>query len=161
MQNSGELLQVSGRLGRRRGAFPQMLDRGSPLVAQMLEQDVTELVAGATTQRLQDGFMFTHRFAPAVALAGKIGGVANPANPSREVGIGALQRRVARSLDDLLVDQLVDAEIAVHVAMQVKTVHLIVQSLDLGDSGVADVFAGEASGETFESAHDVEQLVQV
>src|SRR6266478_3186858 len=105
--------------------------------------------------------MFAHGFAPSLALAGKIGGVANPANAPGEVGVSALQRRVPRSLDDLLVDQLIDAEIAVHVAVQVKSVHLIMQPLNLGDLGVRDIFAGEAPGKTFELAHDVEQFGKI
>ena len=43
-----------------------------------------------------------------------------------------------------------------HVAMQVKTVHLVMQPLDLGDFGIGDVFAGKPSGETFEAAHHLE-----
>ena len=48
-----------------------------------------------------------------------------------------------------------------HVAMQVKAVHLVMQPLDLGDFGVGDVFAGEAPGETFETAHDLEQFSEI
>src|SRR5258707_293689 len=118
----------------------------------MLEQNVAEFRAGAAAQRLQDGFMLTHRLAPAVALAGKIGGIAHPAYPSGEVGVSAKQRRVARRFQDLVVDQLVDAEIAVHVAVQVKTVHLVVQPLDLGDFVVGDVFAGQPSGQPFKAS---------
>src|SRR5665647_76233 len=86
MQNMGRIWRLSA--GQGRGALFQMLHRGGPLVAQMPEQDVAELAAGATTQRVQDGFVFAHRFAPAVTLAGKIGGIANPANSPGEVGIG-------------------------------------------------------------------------
>ena len=58
-------------------------------------------------------------------------------------------------------DQLVDAEIAGHVAVQVEPVHLVMQPLYLGDFGVGDVFAGKAPGEAFEPAHDVEQFCQI
>lgn len=60
-----------------------------------------------------------------------------------------------------MVDQLIDAEIAVHVAVQVEAVHLVMQPLDLGDFGVGDVFAGEAAGQAFEPAHDVEQFGKI
>ena len=48
-----------------------------------------------------------------------------------------------------------------HVAVQVKAVHFVVQPLDLGDFGVGDVFAGQAPGEAFQPAHDVEQFVEI
>src|ERR1700730_1362722 len=122
-----DLWPISSRFGRCRDTLVQVLNCGGPLVAQMLEQDVAEFAAGSATQRLQDGLVFAHRLTPALPLAGKIGGVANPANPPGEIGISALERRVARGFDDLLVDQLVDAKITVHVAVQVETVHLVMQ----------------------------------
>src|SRR3981189_3885885 len=79
----------SDLLGWGRGAFLQMLDGGGPLVAQMHEQDVAQLAAGPATQRVQDGLMLAHRLTPALSLAGKIRGVANPANPSGQAGAGA------------------------------------------------------------------------
>ena len=45
--------------------------------------------------------------------------------------------------------------------MQVETVHLVMQPLDLGDFGVGDVFAGEPPGEAFQPAHDVEQFAEI
>src|SRR6266446_5624829 len=90
---------ASGRLGRCDTIRLQMFDGGGPLVAQVQEQDVAEFAAGAATQRLQDGLVLTHGFSPALALAGKIGGVADPADPSGKVGVGALERRVARGFD--------------------------------------------------------------
>src|ERR1700758_204488 len=80
---------ASGRLGRA-----QMLDGGGPLVAQMSEQDVAELASGAAAQRLQDGLVLAHRFAPALALAGKIGGITHAANAAGEIGVSGLQRVV-------------------------------------------------------------------
>src|ERR1700737_966599 len=92
-------LAVSGsrRNGRGEGSirFAQMFDRGGPLVAQMVEQDVAELTARPPPQSLEDHFMLAHRFAPALAFAGKIGRVANAADPAGEVGIGREQGRVA------------------------------------------------------------------
>ena len=151
--------QASSECGRL--ARLQMLDRGGPLVAQMDEQDVAEFAAGAAAQRIQDGLVLAHGFAPSLPLAGEIGGVAHPPDPSGEIGVGAEQRRVARGFDDLLVDQLVDPKIAVHVAMQVEAVHLVMQPLDLGDLGIGDVFAGEPAGQAFEPAHDVEQFGEI
>src|SRR5438132_12402709 len=101
----------SGPLGHGRPGRAQMFDRSPPLVAQVVEQDVAEFAAGAATQRLQDGLVLAHGLTPSLALAGKIGGVANTPDPSCEVGVGALEHCVARGLDDLLVVQLVDAEI--------------------------------------------------
>src|SRR5450631_4610843 len=112
-------------------------------------------------RRVQDHLVFAHRFTPALALAGEIGGVAHPTDSSGETSVSVAQRRVARGLDDLLVNQLVDAKVAVHVAVQVKTIHLVMQPLDLGDFGVADVFAREPPGETLEPAHDVEQFGKI
>lgn len=138
-----------------------MFNGSRPLVAQMHEQDVAELTAGAPPQRVQNGFVFAHRFSPPLSLARKIGRVANPANPSGEVGVSAPQRRVARGFDDLQMDQLIDVEIAVHIAVQVKPVHLIMQPLDLGDFGIGNVFAGQAPGKTFKPAHDIEQFGKI
>ena len=106
-------IRVSGRLrggqiARFEVAGLEMFDGGDPLVAQMREQDVAEFAAGAAAQRLQDGLVFAHRFPPTLALAGKIGGVAHPPDSPGEVRVGALECRVARGFDDLLVDQLVD-----------------------------------------------------
>ena len=64
----------------------------------------------------------------------------------------------SRGLDDLLVDQLVDPKIAVHVAVQVEAVHLVMQPLDFGDFGIGDVFAGKPPGKAFQPTHDVEQF---
>src|SRR6185437_10522788 len=98
----------------------------------MGEQDVGEFAARAAAQRLQDRLVLAHGLAPALALAGEIGGVADAADASGEAGEGRKQGGVARSLDDLLMNELVDAEIAMHVAMQVEAVHLVMQPLDLG-----------------------------
>src|ERR1700722_1627638 len=128
MQNYSPMLSVwispriSSGLGSRQVASfhvagLEMLDCVVSLVAQMREQDVAELAAGAAAQRIQNGFVLAHRFAPALALAGEIGGGAHPPDPSGEVRIGAGQRRIAGGFDDLLVDQLVDEEIVVHVAV--------------------------------------------
>src|SRR4029453_18327319 len=103
--------------GCRRGSIPgggQMLDSGGALVAQMLEQDVGELAAGAAAQRIQDRLMLAHGLAPALPLAGEIGGVADAADPAGKAGIGGAQGLVARSRNDALVDALVDLEIAMH-----------------------------------------------
>src|SRR5580692_11146256 len=97
----------SGRFGSRHAARLQMLDRSGSLVAQVPEQDVAEFASRAATQRVQDRLVFAHRFTPALALAGEIGGIAYPANPPRKVCVRALERRIARGFDDLLVDQLV------------------------------------------------------
>ena len=48
-----------------------------------------------------------------------------------------------------------------HVAAQVKAVHLVVQPLDLRDLLVGDVFAGQPAGQAFEPAHHVEQFARV
>src|SRR6185437_4149566 len=113
----------SGRFSSRGLDLLQMLHRRRALVAQVGEQDVGELAAGATAQRFQDRLVLAHGLAPALALAGEIGGVADAADTSGEAGIGREQGGVARGLDDLLVDELVDAEIAVHVTVQVEAVH--------------------------------------
>src|SRR5262249_43070137 len=110
MQNCGSGA-LSGWLG-----LLQVLDRGGALVAQMGEQDVGELAASAAPQRFQDRLMLAHGLAPALPLAGEIGGIADAADASGETGVSRKQDGVARGLDDLLVDELVDAEIAVHVA---------------------------------------------
>ena len=94
-------------------------------------------------------------------LAGEIGGIADAADPAGKTGVGRAQGLVARGRDDALVDALVDLEIAVHVAIEVMAVHLVVQPLDLGDFLVRDVLAGKASGEAFQAGHDVEQLLQI
>src|SRR3981081_1712572 len=138
-----------------------MLDRGGLLVAQMVEEDVAELAACAPSQRIQDHFMLAHRFAPALAFAGKIGGVANPAYPPGEVGISRQQYSVAGGLDNFLMDELVDLEVAVHVAMQVEAVHFVMQALDFGNFLISDVFACQASGKTLQSAHDIKELAQL
>ena len=62
-----------------------MLDRGRSLVAQMVEQDVRELTARPPPQRVEDHFMLAHRFAPALALAGEIGGIADAPDPAGEI----------------------------------------------------------------------------
>src|SRR5579863_7778223 len=77
--------RLSGRLRGRRRARVEVLDRRGALVAQMLEQDVRQLIAGAAAQRLQDRLVLAHGLAPALALAGEIGGVAHAANPAGEV----------------------------------------------------------------------------
>src|SRR3982074_3909493 len=122
-----------------------MLDRGGLLVAQMVEEDVADFSACAPSQRIQDHFMLAHRFAPALAFAGKIGGVANPAYPPGEVGISRQQYSVAGRLDNFLMDELVDLEVAVHVAMQIEAVHFVVQPLDFSDFHIRDAFACESS----------------
>ena len=86
-----------------------MFDRGRALVAQVLEQDIAQLAGGAAAKGVQDRLVLAHRFAPAIALASEIGGVAHPADPSCEVGVGAAQRCIAGGFDDLLMDQLVVA----------------------------------------------------
>src|SRR6266850_7116772 len=83
---------ASGWLGCGDTIRFQMFDGGGPLVAQVQEQEVAEFAAGAATQRLQDGLVLTHGFSPALALAGKIGGVADPADPARKIGVSAQQR---------------------------------------------------------------------
>src|SRR6202166_1109615 len=106
MQPSSSLLDFeckidmgrSGWLGRGRRAFVQVFDGRGPLVAQVPEQDIAELAAGTAAQRVQDGLVLAHRLAPALPLAGEIGGVADPADPSREAGVSAPERRVARGL---------------------------------------------------------------
>src|SRR5262245_37252796 len=138
-----------------------MLDSGGSLVAQMLEQDVGKLAAGAAAQRIQDRLVLAHGLTPALPLAGEIGGVADAADPACKAGIGSAQGLVARSRDDALVDALVDGEIAVHVAIEIVAVHLVVQPLDRSDFLVGDGFAGEAPGEAFEARHYVEKLLQV
>src|SRR6202021_3995355 len=107
--------EASGRLGRGLAIGLEVLGRSGLLVAQVLEQNVREFVAGAAAQRLQDRLVFPHGLAPALALAGEIGGIAHAADASGEVRVSRLQRLVARGLDDLLMDQLIDAEILVHV----------------------------------------------
>src|SRR5258708_6730239 len=89
LKNKDSPLPKSSWLGCGRVAVLQVLDGGGALVAQMDEQDVAELAAGAATQRVQDGFVLPHRFTPALPLAGKIRGVANPADPPGEVGVSA------------------------------------------------------------------------
>ena len=39
-----------------------MFDGGSPLVAEVFEQDVAEFAARAAAQRVQDSLVLTHRF---------------------------------------------------------------------------------------------------
>src|SRR5258707_8859276 len=87
---------------RRGGGLMEVSNRGEPLVAQVAKQDVAQFGPRAPAQRLQDGLMFTHRFAPALPLAGKIGGIANSTNSAGEIGVGLTQRDVARRVDDLL-----------------------------------------------------------
>src|SRR3984893_6302604 len=117
-----------------------MLDRGGPLVAQMVEEDVAKLAACPPPQRVEDHFMLAHRFAPALAFAGKIGGIADTAYPAGEIGISRQQCSVARRLDNFLMDELVGPEVAVHVAMQIEAVHFVMQPLDFGGSPISDVF---------------------
>ena len=75
----------------------QMLDRRRALVAQMREQDVGQFAAGAPAQRLQDRLVLAHGLAPALALAGEIGGVADAADAPGKARIGrASGRRCAR-----------------------------------------------------------------
>src|ERR1700722_13447089 len=105
-----ESRQASRRLGCYLVGGFEVLDGSLPLVAQVLEQDVRELAAGAAAQRLQDRLMLAHRLTPALALAGEIGGIAHAADSPRKVGVGRFQRFVARGLDDLLMDQLIDVE---------------------------------------------------
>ena len=50
--------------------------RRALLIAQVLEQDVAELGAGAAAQRVENRLMFAHRLGPAVAFGIQIGGVA-------------------------------------------------------------------------------------
>ena len=73
----------------------------------------------------------------------------------------SIMRGHSWDFDDLQVDQLIDAEIVVHIAVQVKSIHLIMQPLDLGDFGIGNVFAGQAPGKTFKAAHDVEQFGKI
>src|SRR5258708_30964895 len=94
-------------------AVLQMFDGSSPLVAQMYKQNVAEFATSAATQCVQDGFVFAHGFPPPLALAGKIGGVADPANAAGEVGVSVSPRCVARRLDHRVAEPLVSAEIAV------------------------------------------------
>ena len=137
-----------------------MLDRGGALVAQMVEQDVRELAARPPPQRVEDHFMLAHRFAPALALAGKIGGIADAPDPAGEIGVSRQQGSVARGLDNFVMDGLVDPEVAVHVAAQIEAVHFVMQPLDPGDLLVGDVFAGETPGKSLQAAHHVKQLAQ-
>src|ERR1700730_12885840 len=135
-----------------------MRDRGGSLVAQMLEEDVAKLAARPPPQRVQDHFMLAHRLAPALPLASKIGGIADAAYPAGEIGTGRQQCSVAGRLDNFLMDELVDLEVAVHVAMQVEAVHFVVQPLDFSDFHIRDAFACESSGERSKYAHDVNKL---
>src|ERR1700751_3240320 len=56
--------RFSGRLG-----LLQVLPRGGAFVAQVGEQDVGELAAGAAAQRFQDRLVLAHGLAPALTLA--------------------------------------------------------------------------------------------
>src|SRR4029077_12907753 len=103
-----------------------MLDGRGLFVAQMTEQNITQLRSGSPPKRIQNGFVFAHGFAPAFALASKVGGIADATNPAGKVGVGCLQRGVAGSLNNFLMDELVDAKIAMHIAIEVETVHFIV-----------------------------------
>src|ERR1700689_2646497 len=98
---------VSFHLGSRHPTRLEVLDRRGPLVAQVLEQDVREFVAGAAAQRFQDRLVLAHGLAPALALAGEIGGIAHPANAPRNVRVSVFKRLIARGLDDLLMDRLI------------------------------------------------------
>ena len=118
-------------------------------------------LAGAAAQRIQDRFVLAHGLAPALPLAREIGGIADAADPAGKTGVGRAQGLVARGGNDALVDALVDLKIAVHVAIEVMAVHLIVQPLDRGDFLVRDGLAGKASGEAFQAGHDVEKLLQI
>jgi hypothetical protein len=75
------------RIGRGLDAFIQIVDGRGLLVAQMLEQDIAKFAARPAAERVQDGLVFAHRFAPAVSLPGKIGRVTHPANSSGEVRV--------------------------------------------------------------------------
>src|SRR5882757_8427039 len=138
-----------------------MVDRGSSLVAQMLEEDVAEFAACSSPQRLEDHFVLAHRLAPALALAGKISGIADAAYPAGEIGVSRQQCSVAGRFDNFLMDELVDLEVAVHVAMQVEAVHFVMQALDFGNFPLSDVFACQSSGKTLQSAHDIKELAQL
>ncbi len=48
-----------------------------------------------------------------------------------------------------------------HVAVQVKPVHFVVQPLDFGDFLVRDALAGKPSGEALKATHHVEQFAEV
>src|ERR1700737_4618363 len=137
-----ESLPASGSCWNGRGEnsarFAQMRDRGGSLVAQVLEEDVAKLAARPPPQRVEDHFMLAHRLAPALALAGKISGIADAAYSAGDIGISRQQCSVAGRLDNFLMDELVDLQVAVHVAMQVEAVHYVMQPLDFGDFLIRD-----------------------
>ena len=54
----------------------------------MREQDVGKFAAGAAAQRLQNGLVLTHGFAPSFAFTGKVGRVAYAPDAPGEVGVG-------------------------------------------------------------------------
>src|SRR6202161_4738777 len=101
---------VSFHLGSRHPTRLEVLDRRGPLVAQVLEQDVRKFAAGAAAQRFQDRLVLPPGLAPALALAGEIGGIADAADTPRNVRVSRLQRLVAGGLDDLLMDRLIGEE---------------------------------------------------
>ena len=72
-----------------------MFDGSRPLLAQMSEQNIAEFVAGAAAQGVQDGLVLAHSLAPALTLAGEVGGVTDPANPTGKTAVGRQQRRIA------------------------------------------------------------------
>src|SRR5262245_12082735 len=80
-------LAVAGSRRRPVLNLAEMLDRGSTLVAQMVEQDVAQLASGAPAQRIEDRLMLAHRLSPALPLARKIGGIAHPADPPGKIGV--------------------------------------------------------------------------
>ncbi len=114
------------------------------------EQDVGKFAAGAAAQRFQDGLVLAHGFAPSARVCGRNWRNSGCDGSGRRSWRRSPAARVARGLDDLLMDQLIDAEIAVHVTVQVEAVHLVVQPLDLGNLSIADVFAGHAASQGFQ-----------
>src|SRR5439155_4086246 len=119
--------------GRGTSCRGQMFNGCGSLVAQVMKKDVAQLTSGAAAQRIQDRFVLAHGLAPALPLAREIGGIADAADPAGKTGVGRMQGLVARGSNDALVDALVGMKIAVHVAIEVMAVHLVVQPLDRGD----------------------------
>src|SRR5882672_2642495 len=91
---SGSRRCARGRAGGG-SAVGEVFDGSRPLLAQMSEQNIAEFVAGAAAQGVQDGLVLAHSLAPALALAGEVGGVTDSANPTGKTAVGSQQRRIA------------------------------------------------------------------
>ena len=104
--------------------------------------------------------MFLHRLGPALVVK-TIDDVACASHASAEQTILRGQDRIPRSLDNALVNRLIEPEVLGQLAAQIVSVHLIMQRPDFRDEVIAGARGRKLSGEALNGAHDFERVAKI